>query len=80
MDEVAGWDDETFLGYVELHSKTERALFHKVHIERLLKLAGVFMFPLEGTWLAVHNDAAQPLVDIARRNKSCPTEVDEKGG
>lgn len=66
MDEVTGWDDKTFLDYVEMHSRTERALFHKMHVERLLKLAGVFKYPITGTWLAVHNDVAQPLVDIAR--------------
>lgn len=34
------WDDESFLGYVEIHSRTELALFHRDHAIRLIKLAG----------------------------------------
>src|SRR5574342_590215 len=33
--------DEQLLDYVEAHSKTELALFHRVHAIRVLDLAGV---------------------------------------
>jgi hypothetical protein len=32
--------DDELLGYAQLHSRTERALFHKGHVRRLLELAG----------------------------------------
>ena len=32
--------DEVFINYMEAHSRTERALFKKDHINRLLTLAG----------------------------------------
>lgn len=35
------WSDEEFLGYVEIHSRTERALFSGAHVLRFLKLAQV---------------------------------------
>jgi len=35
-----GLTDEEFLGYVELHSRTERHLFSKEHAKRLWDLAG----------------------------------------
>jgi hypothetical protein len=33
-------NDESFLGYVEIHSQTPRALFHRDHVFRLFRLAG----------------------------------------
>jgi hypothetical protein len=33
-------DDEAFVRYCEIHSRTERALFSGKHINRLFKLAG----------------------------------------
>ncbi len=67
--------DEGFLMYVWLHSETERALFSREHVLRLLKLANVpesqYSLPLHflsvGTFVAVHSDIAQPLVERARR-------------
>ena len=38
LDELE--DDTAFLNYVDLHSKTPRALFHGKHVERFYRLAG----------------------------------------
>jgi hypothetical protein len=62
--------DEEFLIYVELHSETERALFSREHVLRLLKLAdvskGEYNIPMGG-FIAVHYDVAKPLIERARR-------------
>lgn len=38
---LEGLTDEQFLGYVDEHSRTDLALFHRDHVARLLTLAGV---------------------------------------
>lgn len=58
-------NDEEFLGYVEIHSRTELALFHIDHICRLYELAGITPPVLRGSWYGAHSDFAQPLVDMA---------------
>jgi hypothetical protein len=61
--------DRDFLGYVYLHSQTELALFHKDHINRLLKLAGKeeLQEPCP-SFMGVHYDVAKPLIEAARKN------------
>tara|TARA_R110000824_G_scaffold61864_18_gene164185 strand:- start:2649 stop:3329 length:681 start_codon:yes stop_codon:yes gene_type:complete len=61
------WTDEFFLGYVETHSATDRALFSPEHAERLYRLAGFEPF-WQGPkrFVALHEDAALPLVRLAR--------------
>lgn len=63
-------EDTNFLSYVGLHSETERALFSREQVLRLLKLANVakgeYSIPM-GNFLAVHYDVAKPLVERARR-------------
>lgn len=60
-------NDEDLLGYFEIHARTERALFHRDQVARLLKLADApcrdGMMP---EWLAVHIEVAEPLVKKAR--------------
>lgn len=60
-------DDERFIGYCELHSRTERALFHRQHVERLFALAGE---PANLTpnlqWFTMREDVADPLAKLAR--------------
>jgi hypothetical protein len=34
------WTDEELISYFEIHSRTERALFAKEHVARLMKLGG----------------------------------------
>jgi hypothetical protein len=64
-------DDESFLGYCEIHSRTERALFSGAQIRRLLELADHKMHidPLDlhdGMWLTMRSYLADPLIDRAR--------------
>lgn len=61
--------DEEFLGYVEIHSRTPRALFHRKHAQRLIDMSGEGTFPIEGEWITIHDDIAQPLVDAARKKQ-----------
>jgi hypothetical protein len=61
------WDDEFFLGYFSLHAETELALFHRKHVERLLKLAGKDVPPRMREWLSVHSETADPLIAEARK-------------
>ena len=56
--------DEQLLNYVWYHSKTERALFHGDHINRVLELAGDER-RVPG-WREWHAEYAQPVVTIAR--------------
>lgn len=65
---MSEWTDEEFLGYFELHSRTERALFHRGHVERLLKMAGRPVPERLGEWMAVHDEVADPLIAQARAN------------
>jgi hypothetical protein len=64
---MAEWSDEEFLGYFELHSRTPLALFHRGHVERLLRMAGQAI-PGLGEWTSVHEDVADPLIAQARAN------------
>jgi hypothetical protein len=58
--------DHEFLGYCELHCKTERALFSKQHIDRLMRLAGGLPTTDSAEWRAMHEDVAMPLIKEAR--------------
>jgi hypothetical protein len=62
------WTDEEFLGYFELHSRTDLALFHRKHVERLLKMAGQKVPESLKEWTSVHDDVADPLIAQARGN------------
>lgn len=61
-------DDESFLGYCEIHSRTERALFNGGQIRRLLELADL---PVprdirDSSWLTMRSCVADPLIYTAR--------------
>lgn len=63
--------DEEFLRYVELHSRTPRALFSDEHLARVYALAGralppVFKGPVAG-FVRLPWDVAMPLVWAARQ-------------
>jgi hypothetical protein len=62
------WSDDEFLGYFELHCRTPLALFHRGHVERLLRMAGHAVPGRLGEWTSVHNDVADPLIAQARAN------------
>jgi len=61
------WTDEHLLGYVELHSQTERALFHVGHLNRLLELAGNPGRFAGNGFSDLHYQDAKPLIEAARR-------------
>lgn len=61
-------NDREFLGYVEFHCRTERALFSGIHIVRLYELANKkHQCPVtKEEWYGMHDDIAGPLVISAR--------------
>lgn len=65
--------NEEFLGYVELHSRTERALFAGEHLDRLLALAGrppirwgCSQIGPRPALISIHHHVAAPLLEEAR--------------
>lgn len=60
------WTDAAMLDYVELHSQTERALFHVDHVNRLLELAGHPRADWVG-FASLRYREARPLIEEARR-------------
>jgi hypothetical protein len=63
------WTDEDLIAYCESHSLTERHLFHRDHIERILRLAGRDV-PDLSMWMAVDRWTMEPLVKSARERCS----------
>lgn len=62
--------DEFFINYCRIHSETDRALFSKKHVVRILRLAGYDKLAdgLEAAnrdFLAVHSDEMHPICDAA---------------
>ncbi len=65
-------DDEAFLGYVEIHSETERHLFSLEHVRRLLTLAGRDTSAFDcgyPAFLGIDQWTAKPLVQAARERR-----------
>lgn len=64
------WTDEEFLGYFEIHCRTERALFNGYQIKRLVRLGGMEGDDVEGMrddqWASVYEGQAKPRIDRAR--------------
>jgi len=73
------WNNlEDFLGYCEIHSETQRALFHIEQITALYKMAG---YPIDdlpdeisgktmGNFYPLHSDYMKPFIEIIRNRKS----------
>lgn len=73
---MADLTDAELPGYCEIHCRTERALFHSGHLNRLLALAGhppeYFKTVPEG-WHTVRENTIDPLVKLAQeRMKETP--------
>jgi hypothetical protein len=66
------WTDEAFLGYVDIHCETDLALFHRNHVNRLLRLAGrsELQDPHTPLFLHVYADVAKPLIEAAKERMS----------
>lgn len=56
---MAEWSDEELIGYAELHSRSELALFACAHVNRLLVLAGEKPLRSDKGFISVH----EPLMD-----------------
>jgi hypothetical protein len=73
----SAWGDAFFLGYCEDHSRTERALFHRRDVRRVLLLAGfapsywLVLHALEKEFWSVGHETMGPLVKRARRRMAC---------
>lgn len=71
-DGPKSWSDEEFIGYCSLHSRTERALFHRDHVRRMAALAGdeALLERLSAgdapEWFSVNEYVVAPLVTQAR--------------
>jgi len=61
-------NDEQFLGYVEIHSETDRALFHINDVNRFLKLAGDNRRVTYPEFIAMHSYDINDLLIQARKN------------
>lgn len=60
--------DERFLGYCDIHSQTDRALFHSDQVTRLYKLANEQVPAMtKGAFYALHHWDAAPLIVKARK-------------
>jgi hypothetical protein len=59
-------NDEDLLGYFEIHSRTERAMFHRDQIVRLFELAGRDAPADLIEWMSARYDVVDPLVKEAR--------------
>lgn len=58
-------DDNELIGYCDIHSETERALFHGKHVNRMLELAGRDERVPEEQFYSLH-DEMKELVRAAR--------------
>ncbi len=70
------WTDEQFLSYVDLHSRTPRALFSRMHAERLYRLAGreldEHVRNSSAQWVSMkHEDIAEVLAEARHRTGRC---------
>ncbi len=65
-------NDEDLLGYFEIHSRTERALFHRDQVLRLCELAGREVPVKLPEWITVKFYEADPIVREARERMSSP--------
>lgn len=72
MSDEKPWTDEEFLSYVDIHSRTERALFSGEMLIRLRDLSGMFLTAMGGIdpskFYPLHDEDALPLVRRAREN------------
>jgi hypothetical protein len=68
MNDPKDWTDKEFLDYVEIHSKTDRALFSNTHIERFARLAGLPHLTPNGGFNSMFYDDISILLADAYKN------------
>lgn len=69
MDDM---DDRELLGYAAIHCTTDRALFSREHVERILRMAGKEVPEFLPPFVNVYEHTMKPLVEEARRRTFCP--------
>ena len=64
----AEWTDEELISYFRIHSRTDRALFAKAHVARLMVLGGSPQPNLAHmpAFITVHETEADLLIELAR--------------
>lgn len=63
--------DDELPGYCEIHCRTERALFHSKHLNRILALAGHppdYHKTVPEGWYTVRENTMDPLIKLAREH------------
>jgi hypothetical protein len=58
--------DEELIDYCASHCRTERAVFHRGQVTRVMELAGRWSSTKLPEWVAVREDVMMPLVESAR--------------
>lgn len=72
---MAEFTDEELIRYCESHCKTERALFHRKHVLRMIELSRLpYNLPAGIEWWALHGDMER-MCEAARARTSRPTPV-----
>lgn len=71
---MAEMTDDELIRYCDSHCETQRALFHRDHVNRMLSLAGhpegwAREVPEYQQWLSVH-DEMKDLCELARERKT----------
>lgn len=75
---MAEWSDEELIGYAQIHSRSELALFAVAHVNRLLVLAGERPIP-GGGFLSVHEPTMDAIVaKIRARQQMTPEQLHEE--
>jgi hypothetical protein len=69
-----GLDHEELIDYCDLHSRTDRALFHRCHVKRMFELAGK-PAPEIPEWVSVPVWDMAPLVEAARERCRRPIKM-----
>lgn len=64
---MAEMTDRELVDYLDAHSRTERALVHRDHVVRLLKLAGRPIVEGLPLWMGVHWTDCHELINDARK-------------
>lgn len=62
--------DEELIGYCRIHSQTQRALFHEMHVVRMLRMAGreeeAQSIEKDGMgFYSIYEDEMKPIADAA---------------
>ena len=67
-------NNEEFMGYCRLHSKTPRALFHVKQVNALYEMAGIDLYniedPLTPKFISIYSGEMESLFEIIERKRN----------